>query len=166
MTERTAASGNGGARLALFSIGHSNHPLSQFLALLQKHAIRSLADIRRFPSSRKHPQFNRDALQAALAENQVEYQWIEDLGGRRPKSTGVLPSPNEGLRNASFRNFADYMFTPDFHRGLEELIAMASAQPTAMMCARVSGGSATAGWSATVYSRSAFKSRISFPMGN
>jgi transposase len=69
----------------IFTIGHSTHPLDRFLGLLARHGIEALADIRRFPGSRKHPHFNRDNLAAALQESGVEYRWLEALGGRRPK---------------------------------------------------------------------------------
>ncbi|HZV03747.1 MAG TPA: DUF488 domain-containing protein [Gemmataceae bacterium] len=64
---------------SIFTIGHSNHPLEQFLALLAQHEVEALADIRRFPGSRKHPHFNRDNLAAALQKTGVEYRWLEDL---------------------------------------------------------------------------------------
>ena len=73
----------------LFTIGHSTHPLDEFLGLLARHDIEALADIRRFPGSRKHPHFNRDSLASALPTAGVEYRWLEPLGaheGRPPPS--------------------------------------------------------------------------------
>src|SRR4051794_18060576 len=93
----------------LLTIGHSTHPLDGFLGLLARHGIQTLADVRRFPGSRKYPHFNRDRLAAVLPEAGVEYQWFEALGGRR-KQPGGSPR-NAGLRNESFRNYADYMAT-------------------------------------------------------
>ena len=98
----------------IFTIGHSNHPLDRFLALLAQHQIVALADIRRFPGSRKHPHFNQEQLAAALKDSGVEYHWFEALGGRRGKQTD--DSPNLGLRNEGFRNYADYMPTDEFRR--------------------------------------------------
>jgi uncharacterized protein (DUF488 family) len=116
------------------SIGHSNHSLERFIELLRQHEIAAVADIRRFPGSRKHPHFGRDAFQLALGEAGVQYRWIEPLGGRRLAKKGVQ-SPNEGLRNASFRNYADYMATAEFREGIETLLDLAAEHRTAMMCA-------------------------------
>lgn len=117
----------------LFTIGHSTHSLDEFMALLARHDIKVLADIRRFPGSRKFPHFNRDRLASALPEVGIEYYWLEALGGRRnPKSNG--PSRNLGLRNESFRNYADYMLTEAFRQGVKQLLAIAADKPTAFMC--------------------------------
>src|SRR5215831_4372224 len=96
----------------LFTIGHSNHPLDRFLALLAQHEMEALRDIRRFPGSRKHPHFNRDNLAAALQKACVAYRWLEALGGRRPRQRDE--SLNRGLENEGFRNYADYMLTDEF----------------------------------------------------
>jgi uncharacterized protein (DUF488 family) len=117
----------------LFTIGHSNHPLDRFLELLAQHEVEALADIRRFPGSRKYPHFNQDNLAEASQEAGVEYCWIEALGGRRHKQTeGSL---NLGLRNESFRNYADYMFTEEFRQGVDALLKLACRKRTAYMCA-------------------------------
>jgi len=118
----------------ILTIGHSNHPFERFFELLQRHSIEQLADIRRFPGSRKHPHFNREALQEALARHGIAYRWIEALGGRRKATTTETPD-NLAWRNASFRNYADYMQTEEFQAGIQTLIQEASARPTAMMCA-------------------------------
>ena len=116
----------------LFTIGHSTHPLDRFLVLLAQHGIEVLADIRRFPGSRKFPHFNQDNLASALAEVGIEYRWFEALGGRRKKNNGS--SNNLGLRNESFRNYADYMLTEEFREGVKQLLAVATGKPTAFMC--------------------------------
>jgi uncharacterized protein (DUF488 family) len=118
---------------AIFTIGHSTHSLDQFLALLARHGIEALADIRRFPGSRKHPQFNRDDLAAALRKSGVDYHWLEALGGRRQKRSDE--SPNRGLENEGFRNYADYMLTGEFREGVERLLAVARQKRVALMCA-------------------------------
>jgi uncharacterized protein (DUF488 family) len=117
----------------LFTIGHSTHPFDRFVALLTQHGIEVLADIRRFPGSRKFPQFNQGHLIAALPPSNIDYRWFEDLGGRRRKQAG-RPSENLGLRNESFRNYADYMLTPEFRGSLTQLRKVAERNPTAMMC--------------------------------
>ena len=116
----------------LYTIGHSTHPLDEFLMLLDRHGVEALADVRRFPGSRKHPHFNRDHLASALPEAGVEYRWFDALGGRRKGSGG--PSKNLGLRNESFRNYADYMSTPEFHEAAGELLSLARRKRTAYMC--------------------------------
>src|SRR5207253_8967808 len=96
-------------KLNLFTIGHSTHPLEGLLALLAQHGIEALVDIRRFPGSRKHPHFSRDNLAAFLPKSGVDYHWLEALGGRRHKQRD--DSPNLGLENRGFRNYADYMLS-------------------------------------------------------
>jgi uncharacterized protein (DUF488 family) len=118
----------------LFTIGHSTHSLARFLGLLAQHHIEVVADIRRFPGSRKYPQFNRDALATSLMDAGVEYHWLTALGGRRGKKAMDGPSANLGLRNESFRNYADYMHTEEFREGIRELLAVAGGRPTAFMC--------------------------------
>jgi uncharacterized protein (DUF488 family) len=118
---------------AVLTVGHSNHPLGRFLALLARHEVEALADIRRFPGSRKHPHFNRDSLAAALQKAGIEYHWLEALGGRRPK--GLDESPNQGLENQSFRNYAGYMLTDEFRQGVENLLEVARRKRTVLMCA-------------------------------
>jgi uncharacterized protein (DUF488 family) len=117
----------------LFTIGHSTQSLEKFLALLGQHDIELLADIRRFPGSRKFPQFNQEPLAAALQAAGIEYRWFEILGGRRGKAVHRSPQ-NLGLRNDSFRNYADYMLTADFRQGIDKLLATAGEKRTAMMC--------------------------------
>ncbi len=117
----------------LFSIGHSTHPLDRFVALLSGHGVDVLADIRRFPGSRKFPQFNQDNLKHGVTAASIEYRWFEALGGRRPKQRDGPPA-NLGLRNESFRNYADYMRTDEFHAGIAHLLEIAERKPTALMC--------------------------------
>lgn len=118
--------------MELFSLGHSTHSLADFVSLLARHNIELLADIRRYPASRRLPHFNRENLQAALAEAGVDYRWIEALGGRRGKPP--QPSRNLGLRDQSFRNYADYMATEEFQSALRGLLDEAGRLRTAMMC--------------------------------
>jgi uncharacterized protein (DUF488 family) len=120
----------------LFSIGHSNQSLDRFLGLLAQHQIEALVDIRRFPGSSKYPHWNQDSLVSALGDAGVQYYWIEALGGRRRSKPGAPDSsPNLGLRNESFRNYADYMLTEEFRQAVERLLGVVALQRTAMMCA-------------------------------
>ena len=118
---------------AVLTVGHSNHPLDRFLALLARHGVEALADIRRFPGSRKHPHFHRDNLAAVLPKSGVEYHWLEVLGGRRPKQREE--SPNLGLEYRGFRNYADYMLTDEFREGVGKLLEVARRKRSAIMCA-------------------------------
>jgi uncharacterized protein (DUF488 family) len=117
----------------LFSIGHSTHPFERFLSLLTEHGIQVLADIRRFPGSRKYPHFSRDNLSVSLPEAGIEYQWLPALGGRRGKSAAGT-SKNLGFRSESFRNYADYMLTQEFRDGIQQLLTVAGEKRTALMC--------------------------------
>ncbi len=122
-------------KLQLFSIGHSNQPLDRLLGLLAQHRIEALVDIRRFPGSREYPHWSQENLAAALREAGIEYHWIEALGGRRRPREAGRASPNLGLRNEGFRNYADYMLTEEFRHAAERLLEIAARQRTAMMCA-------------------------------
>jgi uncharacterized protein (DUF488 family) len=117
--------------VTVWTIGHSTRTLEQFLALLAQHDIEAIADVRRFPGSRKQPWFGRESFERSLQAEGVEYQWIPELGGRRRARPD---SPNTAWRNASFRGYADHLDTAEFAAGLDQLLALA-ARPTAMMCA-------------------------------
>jgi uncharacterized protein (DUF488 family) len=115
-----------------FTIGHSTHAIEAFVALLRRAGVSAVADVRRFPGSRRHPQFGRDALAAELRSAGVGYAHLEALGGRRSVRPG---SPNGGWQEAGFQGYADHMASAEFAAGLEALEALAAAQPTAVMCA-------------------------------
>ena len=100
---------------------------------LKEHDIETLVDIRSFPTSRRLPHFNREELEKNLSAAGIRYVWMKDLGGRRKKTRD--DSPNVALRNQSFRNYADYMLTPEFQRAINELISLAEQSRTAYMCA-------------------------------
>lgn len=119
-------------RITLWTIGHSTRSLSEFVAILQAHNVELLVDVRTVPRSRHNPQFNKESLPAELARFSLEYLHMAGLGGlRRP----LKDSQNPGWRNASFRGFADYMQTPEFEKGIGELIELAGERETAIMCA-------------------------------
>ena len=117
----------------LYTIGHSTRSLEDFLHLLRMSHIACLADVRTIPRSRHAPQFNRDALQAALPNAGLRYVHLPRLGGLR-QSRGS-ESPNGGWRSAGFRGFADHMQTEEFAGGLDELWDLAGQCRTAIMCA-------------------------------
>jgi uncharacterized protein (DUF488 family) len=117
----------------LYTIGHSTRTLDELVTALHAHEIGTLVDIRAFPMSRRLPQFNRQSLEQSLPSSGIRYLWMKALGGYRKR---VLDeSPNIGLRNQSFRNYADYMLTPEFEQAMHELISMGEQSRTCYMCA-------------------------------
>jgi uncharacterized protein (DUF488 family) len=117
----------------LYTIGHSTRPFEELLGALQEHSIQTLVDIRAFPMSRRLPQFNRESLEKNLSDAGIKYVWMKTLGGYRKKIRE--DSPNISLRSAAFRNYADYMLTPEFDDAMSELLALAESSHTAYMCA-------------------------------
>jgi uncharacterized protein (DUF488 family) len=117
----------------LYTIGHSTRSLEDLVDTLQAHAIETLVDIRAFPMSRRLPQFNRESLENSLPVAGIRYVWMKALGGYRKKSRE--DSPNVGLRNASFRNYADYMLTAEFRTAMADMVTLAENSRTAYMCA-------------------------------
>lgn len=115
------------------TIGHSTHPIDEFLAMLRAHGVQHLVDVRTVPKSRHNPQFARENLQASIEEAGLQYTYMgTTLGGfRRPQPD----SPNMAWRNTSFRGYADYMQTPQFAEALTQLESIAEKQCTAIMCA-------------------------------
>lgn len=116
----------------IYTIGHSTNSLDRFIEMLRSFGIRTLADIRSLPGSRKFPQFDQGNLEKSLAENDIKYIYLEVLGGRRKVHKG---SKNMRWRNASFRAYADYMETNEFENGVHELEQIALQSVTAIMCA-------------------------------
>jgi uncharacterized protein (DUF488 family) len=115
----------------ILTIGHSNYSFEIFLNLLQTYNIAAIADVRRFPGSKKFPDFNKETLEELLENNHTRYFHFPELGGRRKPQ---IDSGNKGLRNESFRGFADYMETDDFRKGIDKLLEVSSEYKTAIMC--------------------------------
>ena len=116
----------------ILTIGHSTHPIEEFVALLNAHDVRQLIDVRTIPKSRRNPQFNRDELAAALKRSKILYKHVPELGGlRHPRKDSI----NTAWQNASFRGYADYMQTQQFDESLRELMQEAATRRTAIMCA-------------------------------
>lgn len=115
----------------IWTIGHSNRSLAEFIDILRSFEIKILVDVRRFPGSRKFPHFNREELQKALDENNIKYLHLESLGGRRK----VQPeSENNAWRLASFQGYADHMETPEFSQAIRIIENEAEASRLAYMC--------------------------------
>ena len=117
--------------MTIYTIGHSTRPLADFLALLARSRVERLIDVRAFPGSRRHPQFNQEALARVLSEHGIEYMHRPALGGRRRPGPDAPPT---AWRNEGFRGYADYMRRPDFHSALDELIERARERTTVIMC--------------------------------
>jgi uncharacterized protein (DUF488 family) len=120
--------------LTVWTIGHSTRTADEFVQALGAAGIELVADVRRFPGSRRHPQFGSAALMETLAARSIDYAWLSKLGGRR---RGQAAAEHLGWRNASFRAYAAYTWTEEFALGLEELMHLASAKRTAMMCSEL-----------------------------
>lgn len=125
-----------GARLAqgltIWTVGHSTRSIEEFNQILISHQIKTLVDVRTFPGSRRHPQFNKAELAGALETIGIQYKHQPKLGGRRKARPD---SKNTAWNNESFRGYADHMETPEFQQGIEELLKLAQLQPTTVMCA-------------------------------
>lgn len=119
--------------LPLYTVGHSSRSLDELVALLEEHEIAVLVDVRRFPWSRRHPHFDREALTQSLPRHGVEYRHEEALGGRRdPPSPD---SPNSALTDVSFRAYADHTGTGAFRDALGRVLETAEEARVALMCA-------------------------------
>ena len=117
----------------VWTIGHSTRSIEEFIAALEAHGIKVLADVRLLPGSKRYPHFNSDALAASLASSGIGYEHFRELGGRRRPRPD---SRNDAWRNDAFRGYADYMETPEFAAGAARLLALAAEKgPSAMMCA-------------------------------
>jgi uncharacterized protein (DUF488 family) len=115
----------------IFTVGHSTRPQEELVAILKEAGVGLLVDVRRFPGSRRHPQFGKEALRAGLAQAGIAYRHEPDLGGRRDPRPD---SPNTAWRVAAFRGYADHMASPEFRAALERLLAPVPG-PAAVMCA-------------------------------
>ncbi|MHC1740123.1 MAG: DUF488 family protein [Anaerolineaceae bacterium] len=116
----------------VYTIGHSTHPIDEFIRILTSFNIEEVVDVRTIPRSRYNPQFDEDELQKKLIDNAIAYIRLAGLGGLRHT---IKTSTNTAWKNASFRGFADYMQTPDFIVALDELIDIAKEKRVAIMCA-------------------------------
>ena len=118
--------------VSLWTLGHSTRPIDEFIVLLRAHQISLLVDVRTVPRSRYNPQFNRGTLAQSLRDAGLQYRHLPELGGlRKPKKDSI----NDGWRNTSFRGYADYMQTEEFHSAIEALMAAGSQEKTTVMCA-------------------------------
>src|SRR5579864_1574096 len=120
------------SRRTILTIGHSTHPIEEFVGMLEAHGVDLLVDVRTIPRSRHNPQFNAESLAESLAEAEIRYVAMPGLGGLR---RARADSPNQAWRNASFRGYADYMQTTEFSAHLRRLIGLSEETQIAIMCA-------------------------------
>lgn len=122
----------GGTRV--YTVGHSTHPIDEFVGMLTANGIERLIDVRTVPGSRHNPQFGEHVLAKSMAATGIDYQRLKELGGLRhtPAAEATI---NGAWRNKSFRDYADYMQTAEFAAGIDELMALANGQTVAIMCA-------------------------------
>lgn len=116
----------------IFTVGHSTHPLPEFIALLEAHGVAEVVDVRTVPKSRHNPQFMTDSMQETLPAAGLKYRHVKELGGLRPKRKDSI---NGAWRNDSFRGYADYMQTAEFAAAVDDLLALANTTIVAIMCA-------------------------------
>ena len=115
----------------IWTIGHSTRSFEEFLEMLNSFSIKLIADVRSYPGSRRFPQFNKEALEVSLPQDNIQYAHLKKLGGRRKANPD---SKNTGWRHAAFRGYADYMETNIFKDGIIDLANRALKQRTAYMC--------------------------------
>ena len=120
--------------LPVWTVGHSTRTLIKLVTVLQAYDIELIADVRRFPGSRRLPQFGAVELEQGLSASGIGYKWFPSLGGRRQPDSN---SPNGAWTNAAFRGYADHTTTDEFAEGLHDLLVLAGGLRTAVMCAEV-----------------------------
>lgn len=119
----------------IYSIGHSTRSLEEFLKILKENDIEVLVDVRRFPSSKRHPHFDRENLSGELKEQGFEYWWMgESLGGYRSGELGE-DSPNQAWESKGFRAYADHALSEEFQGALDKLVEASKSKILALMCA-------------------------------
>lgn len=119
--------------MTIWTLGHSTRSRDEFLEVVSAHQIECVIDVRRFPASRRHPQFESKVLEKTLAESAIAYRWIESLGGRRS-----APSvPGSAWRHRAFQAYAEHVATEEFAQGLTEVLIISGGLRTAIMCAEL-----------------------------
>jgi uncharacterized protein (DUF488 family) len=119
----------------LYTIGHSNRTLGEFVSLLSENGVKVLVDVRSWPSSKSNPQFSQEALRETLQSAGIKYVWLgKELGGYRNQGLGE-GSPNKAWRSKGFRNYADHTYTEEFITGIRKLLSISENEKTAYMCA-------------------------------
>ena len=127
--------GSAAAQGEIWTVGHSTHGIAEFLDILAAYDIEAVADVRRFPGSRRHPHFGAQELSASLAAHGIAYERLEALGGRRRPDEG--DTEGSAWRHPSFRAYAQHLQSEEFAQGLHALLHMAKPCRTAIMCSEL-----------------------------
>ena len=122
------------AAIRIHTIGHSTHPIDEFVGMLRANGIERLIDVRTVPGSRHNPQFGECELAKSMPDAGIDYQRLTELGGLRHTPAGQK-TINQAWRNTSFRSYADYMQTTEFADAIDDLIGLAKKQTVVIMCA-------------------------------
>jgi uncharacterized protein (DUF488 family) len=117
---------------SICTVGHGTLGADELVGLLRGAGVEAVADVRRFPGSRRHPHVARESMQRWLADAGIEHRWVPELGGRRRPDPD---SPHVALRNAQLRAYADHMASDEFAAGIGVLLGMADRHRVAVMCA-------------------------------
>jgi uncharacterized protein (DUF488 family) len=116
-----------GSNLEVLTIGHSNHPIDEFLELLHSHDVTAVADVRSAPYSQYQPQFNREALAAELKRRGIAYSFMgKELGGR--------PADRACYQNGRVQ-YDRVAATASFRSGLDRIQAEAKIHRIILLCA-------------------------------
>lgn len=120
--------------MTIWTIGHSTRSIDDFISVLRAHEIETLVDVRRFPGSRRLPQFGSSELASSLAKHGIGYRWVQELGGRRNPNPD---SPNDAWEHPAFRAYADHIASDEFAAGLFDLEMIAGGSRSTVMCAEL-----------------------------
>lgn len=118
----------------IYTIGHSTHSEEEFISILKSYEIEVLVDVRSYPGSKYVPQFNKENMEIWIPENDIEYIYMKELGGRRKGNKDLDQSLIDGWENVAFRNYAGYTLTPEYEDGIKELIHIGEKKITCYMC--------------------------------
>jgi uncharacterized protein (DUF488 family) len=110
----------------ILTVGHSNHPIDSFLALLRGAGVTAIADVRSFPVSRHAPQFNKDALGASLGTHGISYRYLGDALGGRPRDHAFYCN--------GIVDYDKLAASPSFQAGLDAAIESAASDRLALLC--------------------------------
>lgn len=117
----------------VFTVGHSDRTIEQFLRIIEKSSIRLVVDVRANPASARFPHFERAALALELDRRRISYRWFRGLGGKQKETP--LAAQHTALREQSDRNYAAAMNTPEFETRLEELYGLLASTVAVILCA-------------------------------
>jgi len=118
----------------VYTLGHSSRSIEEFMSIITTYNIKYVIDVRRFPSSRKFPHFNRQYLQEELAKKNIRYVWLGlFLGGKR----GYVPGAEKFtcFKAQGYRNYVALMNTDEWKRAFNILKIIVRKGTTVILCA-------------------------------